>query len=169
VIARVEELVAANAATPCIRNARTLLLCAAASAYAGDDERSRELEGAAAEVRLEGHTAALEGAQIRLALARGDLSYVESSLTVQSKHSLTFGLMRISARLDGLVALREGARVEEEAPRFLKPGTYLEPFALRALGVVREDEALVEQALSRFEALGLDWHAAETRKLLQPV
>jgi hypothetical protein len=77
--------------------------------------------------------------------------------------------MWISARLDGLAALRDGGRVEEEAPRFLKPRTYLEPFALRALGVVREDESLIEQALSRFEALGLDWHAAETRKLLQPI
>ena len=42
----------------------------------------------------------------------------------------------------------------------------LEPFALRALGVVREDEKLIAQAVSRFETLGLDWHAAETRALL---
>jgi hypothetical protein len=51
-------------------------------------------------------------------------------------------------------------------PRFMRPGTYAEAFALRALGVVREDEALIRQALERLEAMGLEWHAAETRKLL---
>src|SRR5207247_1560136 len=43
---------------------------------------------------------------------------------------------------------------------------YLGPFALRALGVVREDVSLIERAAGRFEALGLDWHAARTRVLL---
>ncbi len=40
------------------------------------------------------------------------------------------------------------------------------PFALRALGVVREDERLVEQARDRFDALGLPWHASQTALLL---
>ena len=44
--------------------------------------------------------------------------------------------------------------------------TYVEPFALRALGVARADETLVRQAADRFEAIGLNWHAGETRKLL---
>jgi hypothetical protein len=48
----------------------------------------------------------------------------------------------------------------------LKPKTYLEPFALRALGFARKDDGLIAQAIQRFEAMGLDWHAAETRKLL---
>jgi hypothetical protein len=34
------------------------------------------------------------------------------------------------------------------------------------LGRVREDEALIRQALERFEAMGLDWHAQETRAVL---
>ena len=59
-----------------------------------------------------------------------------------------------------------GARVEHEATRLMKPGTYLEPFALRALGIVREDGSLVERAAERFAELGLDWHAARTRELL---
>jgi hypothetical protein len=42
----------------------------------------------------------------------------------------------------------------------------LEPFALCALGLVRRDEALVGQAAERFEAFGLEWHAARTRALL---
>jgi hypothetical protein len=41
----------------------------------------------------------------------------------------------------------------------------MEPFALRALGIVRDDETLIEQALSRFTTLGLDWHAAQTASL----
>jgi len=50
----------------------------------------------------------------------------------------------------------------------LQPGTYLEPFALRALGFARDDEGLIAQAIQRFQAMGLDWHAAETKKLLTP-
>jgi len=38
---------------------------------------------------------------------------------------------------------------------------------LRALGIVREDEALIQQALARFEQMGLDWHAEQTRMLLE--
>jgi hypothetical protein len=45
-------------------------------------------------------------------------------------------------------------------------GTYLEPFALRALGVARGDEELVIQARDRFVTMDLEWHAAETRRLL---
>jgi hypothetical protein len=37
---------------------------------------------------------------------------------------------------------------------------------MRALGLVREDEQLVQQALERFEAWGLDWYAEQTRKLV---
>ena len=48
----------------------------------------------------------------------------------------------------------------------MKRGTYLEPFALRALGIVRDEGSLVERAADRFTALGLDWHAARTRELL---
>ena len=51
------------------------------------------------------------------------------------------------------------------APKYLRAGTYLHPFALRALAIVREDEQLVDEAATAFEALGLAWHAGETRKL----
>ena len=59
-------------------------------------------------------------------------------------------------------AARSGAR-RERSSALLRPGIYLEPFALRALAVVRGDDALREQAVSRFDALGLDWHADQTR------
>ena len=48
----------------------------------------------------------------------------------------------------------------------MRPGMYLEPFALRALGIVREDDELITRALDRFEVMRLDWHAAQTRVLL---
>jgi hypothetical protein len=70
------------------------------------------------------------------------------------------------ARLNALVALERRAEIEEEAPAFVKPGTYLEPFALRALGYARGDHALTREAIKRFEAMGLDWHAAKTRNLM---
>ena len=57
---------------------------------------------------------------------------------------------------------------ERAAPPLLRAGTYLEPFALRALGAVREDELLIEQAIDRFNAMGLIWHAEQSRKLLAP-
>ena len=55
--------------------------------------------------------------------------------------------------------------MEKEAASARQPGTYLEPFALRALGLVREDETLLERAARCFEAFGLGWHAAGTRAL----
>jgi hypothetical protein len=45
----------------------------------------------------------------------------------------------------------------------LLPGTYFEPFALRALGRVRADHALLDRAASLFDEMGLEWYAAETR------
>jgi hypothetical protein len=35
----------------------------------------------------------------------------------------------------------------------------LRPFAQRALGVARQDDALVQAALTGFESFGLDFHA----------
>ncbi len=72
----------------------------------------------------------------------------------------------LAAFLDALVALGDRKRIEVEAPQRVQPDTYVEPFALRALGFAREDEALLDAAAVRFEAMGLDWHAGETRKLM---
>src|SRR5262249_3719007 len=44
---------------------------------------------------------------------------------------------------------------------------YAEPFALRALGIVRNDERLVDEAHARFAALGLDWDEAQTPSLMR--
>jgi hypothetical protein len=75
-------------------------------------------------------------------------------------------LATIAIELDGLAALGRTELIEERASALLGTSSYLEPFVLRALGVVCEDDALIGQALVGFEALELTWHADETRRLL---
>jgi class 3 adenylate cyclase/tetratricopeptide (TPR) repeat protein len=162
---RAEQAAGANLATPCIRNATAPLLCAIANAYLGNDPEARRLEERAEAFGYE-NWRMLDLPRVRLALIRGELDRVEELLARDVEGEDWFGLISATIRLDALAALRDRDEVEAEVPAFLKRNPYMEPFALRALGVVREDEALIEQALSHFEALKLDWHAAETRKLL---
>jgi len=44
--------------------------------------------------------------------------------------------------------------LEAEAPPLLRPATYLEPFALRALGTVCADRSLLDLAAARFDETG---------------
>jgi tetratricopeptide (TPR) repeat protein len=168
---RIEQLVAANADTPCIRNQRSLLLVALARARLGDLAGAEQIEARAEELAMQGYEFTLAGPRIALALVRGDLAAVERLVDVApgvgGRRTLTwFALSRQAARLDALAALGTCDRIEREAPALARSRTYLEPFALRALGRVREDEQLLEQALDRFKKLGLDWHAEQTRALL---
>ena len=160
-----QERVAANKA-PCTLNPRSLLVCAVASADAGDEAEARRLEESADELGMQGYGMTIDAPRVRLALVRGDLETVERILAEPFKSAIYVELAALAARLDGLTALRDRARIEEEAPRLARPHTVLEPFALRALGVVREDAALLEQAAARFAELGLDWHATQARALL---
>ncbi len=164
---RVEDAVTANIATPCVLNERALLVCALARAYLGDEEEARRLEQEAGAHRMTGYGPLQDAPRVQLALHRNDLAAVESLLGEPSvRRATTYYLSSMATHLDGLAALGERERVETEAGRLLQPNTYLEPFALRALGVVREDASLIERAADRFTALGLDWHAARTRELL---
>ncbi len=79
--------------------------------------------------------------------------------------SLDGSLYALATKLDALIALGRTSEAEEAATSLLQPGTYLEPFALRTLGLVRSDRTLTERAVERFEAMGLGWHAAKTRAL----
>jgi class 3 adenylate cyclase len=164
---RVEDAVAANIATPCVLNERALLVCALARAYLGDEEEACRLEREAGAHRMTGYGPLQDAPRVQLALHRNDLAAVESLLGEPGvRRSTTYYLSSMATHLDGLAALGERERVETEAGRLLQPNTYLEPFALRALGVVREDASLIERAAGRFEAHGLDWHAGRTRALL---
>ena len=165
---RTEQAVEANLATPCIRNARSLLVTALAAAHQGDDRRARELEERAKEVQTAGYDVVLSAPRIRLALLRGKLDDVDILPPPLEGYGAQtwFALAALSARLDALAEMGDSDRIEHEAPRIAQAGTYLEPFALRALGRVRQDEQLIERAAELFEGMELDWHAGQTRALL---
>jgi class 3 adenylate cyclase len=160
--ARAEEACAANADTPCQFNWRGLLMAALAHAQLGDDAEARRLEELAADALTVQGPLAKEPALLRLAMHRGDLETLEQLLAVNPEIDF-FDVDYPAARLDGLAAVDDRRGVEVEAPRALDVGGYVEPFALRALGKVRQDRSLLDTAVTRFEELGLGWRAAETR------
>jgi hypothetical protein len=167
VASRAERVVDANlaAGTPCVFNASILLDCAAASARAGDQDEARRLESKAQSLGMEGnrwYQGWFEPPRIRLALARHDLGAVAEATPAE----FDWEWEPVSTFLDALAALGDRDRIEADAPNWLQPGTFAEPFALRALGAARDDRVLVVRALERFEALGLTWHAEQTRRLL---
>jgi class 3 adenylate cyclase len=158
--------IAENLVTPCIRNARDLLICALAHLCTGAAERSRELERAALELSGQGHERELASLQLRIALVRGDGAAVHELVQVRFKRTWVWGPGVFCTLLDALAALREREWVEREAESLDQPGVITEPFALRALGIVRGDDHLLARADERFAALGLDWHAAQAERLL---
>jgi hypothetical protein len=105
--------------------------------------------------------------RLRLAIARRDVVEVRRLIDSVEPQWFTFSPWETWAALfDGLALLGDRERIEIEAPKWIKPEVYVAPFAVRALGVVRHDPALLNDAVGRFEAMGLDWHAAETSRLL---
>jgi hypothetical protein len=165
---RMEKAVEANLATPCVLNPRSLLVSALAAAHLGEDAEARRLESRADELGMEGFGPVLSGPRVQLALLREERERVRTLLDepVAPRGRNWYFLASMAARLDALWALGHRDRLDAEAPPHLGPGTYLEPFALRALGVVHEDESLVARAAACFEAMGLGWHAGRTRALL---
>jgi len=162
---RVADAVAANLATPCVRNPRCLLLCAVAHLCAGDETRAAELEREAARIGGTGYESYLAGPKLRLALLRGD-ERARELLELPVERGFVWGVGVMAARIDALVAFRRSEAIESEAPILLQEGTVLEPFALRALGAARGDDDLLVRADERFAALGLEWHRAQTERLL---
>src|SRR5690242_542002 len=161
-----ERVVDANlaAATPCVANVSTLLDCAAASAMAGEEDEARRLEAKAQGLGMEGnrwYQGWFEPPQIRLALARHDLGALAEAVPPE----FDWDWEPVSTFLDALAALGDRDRIEAEAPKWLRQRTFAEPFALRALGTARGDQALLQQALERFEAMDLTWHAEQTQHL----
>ncbi|NUT54838.1 MAG: hypothetical protein HOQ03_02490, partial [Thermoleophilia bacterium] len=165
---RAEESILANLETPCVRSPRSLTVLAVAEHVLGDEAKARRYEELADQFGMEGYGHVLETPRLRLALLRDDLETVErlafEPLPDRGWHRGWMLLSTESVRLDALAKL--GRREELEAWPAEKPHTYLEPFRLRALGLVREDEALLAEALREFEALGLAWHAEQTRVAL---
>jgi class 3 adenylate cyclase len=171
VSAKEDEVLAAieaNRDTPCLRHSRSLLLCAIARAAQGDDDGSRRLEEAAQQHSMSGHPFSIQSVQIRLALVRRERGRLAEIRGLPARHRYVFGVQDLLANLDAAAALSERDYIEETAPRYVDSGTLLEPFALRALGILHEDEDLIARADAAFKALKLDWHAAQTEALINP-
>jgi hypothetical protein len=167
---RVERAVAANRGTPCVLAPRTLLSCAVACAELGFDAEARRLEETAGEQGFkDGEVGVwLDPPPAHLARLRGDRERLEALLEASGatwQWSQDGSLYALATKLDALIALGRTREAEAVAIPLLQPGTYLEPFALRTLGLVRSDPTLTGQAIERFEAMGLGWHAAKTRAL----
>ena len=169
---QIEHRVDANDATFCIRNPRTLLVCAGAHLAGGDRHEAERLEEKANAMTTEGWELPLGAPRLRLALLRRDLE--ELQLLIDDLGD-PFGRILpivgvpayLSLRLDALVALRDYERLEQEIeqqPELKAP--LMQPFVLRARGHAGGRRELVEEAVARFDALGLTWHAAQTRELL---
>ncbi len=164
---RTWDLVTANLATPCVRNPRDLLLCAAAHVVLGDESRAAALERSAVRIAGEGFDSYLVGPRLRIALTRSDRAAAEALLDVPIERTNVWGVGALVARLDVLAALRRTELVEVDAPAFLADGSVVGPFALRALGIVRGDDELLTRADEGFRAFGLEWHRAQTERLLE--
>lgn len=155
-----------NAGTPCVRNARTLIACGLAHVATGDEATAADLLARAKMLEGEGWSGYVNPLRLRFALVRWDRADVERLLDSTVEREYVFGPSVRAARLDALAALGHRDAVEAEAPESLRSRTFIEPFAQRALGIVRKDDELLAVADERFQALGLEWHAAQTERLL---
>jgi len=163
--ARTEAAVEANLATPCPMNIGSLFWCALAAEIIGDEPDSKRLEKEAYATGMEGYAFATDGPRIWLALARGNLEEARRLVEGLEPEPLKPWSGEIRCALfDVLAVLGERKRVEEDAPDWITRGGYPAPFALRTLGLVREDEGLVERGAQGFDDLGLAWHAQRTRE-----
>ena len=160
---RVEAAVAANIATPCASNVLSLISCAIAHVHLGDKDEARRLERSADELGMEGYR--FDTPKVELAVARGDLEDLERRLATWQPAGF-WDYDAVIARLNGLIALGRRGDIEREAAALRRPGSYLDPFVLRALGFARGDGSAIEEAARRFEELGMSWYATDTRRLL---
>jgi hypothetical protein len=164
---RVEDAVEANLATPCPFNVGLLLMAALGMVYTGDDAGSARLVAKAESIGMVGYGRITVARWLRLAMARHDLDDLRRRVDSVDAAWLIPGAWELrAALLDALALLGDRDRIEIEAPGWVRPDAYVAPFAVRALGIVRNDTALLSDAIDRFEALGLGWHAQETRRLL---
>ncbi len=157
-----EMAVAANAGTPCALENLALLWCALAHVNLGLDDDARRLEDVVTRLGKQGFMLR-RGIDAEIAIARGDLDAVARIVDGWDRPGLD-DVEGLVAWLDALVALDRRAEIEAAGPELAIPGSFLEPFALRALGWARNDSETVLEAIGRFEAMGLDRHADRTRR-----
>lgn len=163
---RAEAATTANEDFPCQFNWRNLLVCALGLTRDGSEDEALRLEELGRASAFVAGPAEREPALLRLALFRGDFDAAQHILEALPPAGDVWGLDAAAARLDALTLLAETTMVEREAAPYLEQESYTRPFALRALGISRRDESLIEQSASQFDAIGLGWRAEETRGLL---
>jgi hypothetical protein len=169
-VPRLRAAVDENRATPCVRSPRSLLVCAAACAALGDDTEVGLLVRQADELQMQDFGWIMDAPRVRLALHRRDLATVRRLVSASdasiTRRQIWYFPAAVAAHFDALVALGDVARVERDAGEFLETDSVLTAFAMRALGTLRGDPMVLEDAASRFDALGFEAQAAITRALV---
>lgn len=165
-----ERTVDDNRHTPCLRNARALLVCGLAEAALGDDAAAERFATRAAALGIEGYDRELTAPRLRMAMLRGDAVEASRLLDGYGRPTLRFmfDMAGAAAWLDAAAALGRSHDIEREAPALSVPGTTLEPFALRALGMARGDTTHQARADRLFRGLGLDWFAERGAQIGRP-
>jgi len=104
----------------------------------------------------------IDGPRLSLALARGSLP--DGSTAAGASELAVVGGAGVPRRPSSTAGrARQARRGREDGAGARRAGSYLEPFALRALGRISGDDRLLDRAAAGFRALGLAWHAALTR------
>ena len=167
----VERLVAENLGTPCIRNARSLLVEAVAHAYGGGSEAATAARGARARDRARGlrlpalrparpagapprrarHSRAACSARTSPAAATTGCSPPRWSRPVSTGCWRSGGSTRSSVKQHRCCRSRRSCGRSRSARSAL----------------ARQDDALLAAALEGFERFGLGFHAEETRLVLE--
>ncbi|MEP7158224.1 MAG: adenylate/guanylate cyclase domain-containing protein [Chloroflexota bacterium] len=161
-----EAAVEANLATPCPFNVGLLILAATGWTYAGNAGECERLLARSEKIGMTTYVRFHRSRWLNLAIARHDGGEIRRLIDSIDPGWLTPSSSELWAALfDGLVELEDWARIEAEAPRWLRQDNYVTPFAVRALAFARSDEALLTDAAARFETMGLDRHAQRTRAL----
>jgi hypothetical protein len=168
-LALVRQRVAANRDTSCFNGPRALLICAAVAAETGNAALAVQLEDDADAFGMVGYDPEFSLPRVHLALARNDRELATLGLQGSLGDRLNPWLLPavVPEFLDALVALGERDRVEVEAAPYLSARSAFEPFALRALGLMRRDGPMVARSIARFQDLDLGWRAEQTRQLVR--
>jgi len=164
---RAENAISANLATPCPFNVGGLVMAAIGAVHGGDEAAAIRLIDQARGMGMVGYDMFHASRWMRLALARGDLAETRRIIDSLDVAYLSGGNWDLwAALMDGLLALGDHARIEAEAPAWVRPDAYVAPFAVRALAVARGDRQLLTEAAERFERMGMGWDAEQTRNLV---
>jgi hypothetical protein len=165
---RAEDAVEANLATPCPFNVGLLRLTALGMLRGGDEDEASRLVAKAESIGMVGYEGFLSQISMALAIARGDREELRRIIDSAEQRFFTPAAWdRWAVLLDGLAMLGDRERIEADAPKWIRPDSYVAPFAVRALGVVRKDPDLLKESVARFNAMGLVWHVEETRRMAE--